>query len=73
MPIYQFKSLHGTDFFIEGDSPSDAYNNLCNREADNGTLWLLHDIYRNRHAVNNQRFVCLVENDYWNPVYMRVV
>ena len=56
MTTYIFASLRGQDFEIEGSSPIDAWNNLCEREKDEGTLWRCFDEYRNKTAVDQFGF-----------------
>lgn len=56
MNTYIFASLRGNDFTSEGKDVSDAYKNLCDKEKDNGSLWKLSDIHRNKTAVEKQGF-----------------
>lgn len=53
---YVFASLRGEDFEVEGVTPLDAWQNLCSREAQNGSLWKTSDKYRNEQAVKLQGF-----------------
>lgn len=56
MKKYLFASLRGDDFEIEGNTPEEAWQNLCEREKDNGSLWKTQDECRNRCAVEKQGF-----------------
>lgn len=70
--IYTFASLRGPDFQIEvpdNTNPAEAYLLLAERERDNGSLWKLHDDYRNRMAVKLEGFRYLDPFDSVSPVY----
>lgn len=62
MNTYIFASLRGSDFIAYGETPEIAYQNLCDEERENGSLWKLFDVHRNQCAVNKQGFSYL-DND----------
>ena len=68
MNKYIFASLRGADFIAYGETPEMAYQNLCDQERENGSLWKLNDRYRNQCAVSNQGFSYLSNNPDW-PAY----
>lgn len=68
--LYRFASLRGPDFESIGTSPKDALCNLLNRIKDDGTVWRMHDEYRNMHAVKEEGYSLMAPDyTYYNPVY----
>lgn len=65
MPKYLIASVRGKDFEAEGNSPEEAWLNLCEAEKDNGSLWRTKDIYRNQKAVKLEGFTWFDAN---NPI-----
>ena len=72
MAKYKFASLRGSDFVIEGDTPQDAWNNLCEREKNNGSLWKTQDRFRNKNAVHKQKFKYLDSKNPTSPAYIEI-
>lgn len=72
MNTYIFASLRGADFTAYGENPEVAYENLCNEERENGSLWKLFDAYRNRCAVEKQGFSLLTPEDFDSPAYKQL-
>lgn len=72
MAKYKFASLRGSDFVIEGDTPQDAWNKLCEREKDNGSLWKTQDLFRNKNAVQKNKYKYLNSKDPNSPAYIEV-
>lgn len=62
MNTYEFASLRGNNFIIDGYTPNDAWNRLVERERDNGSLWKTSDKYCNQAHVNNFGFSFLDNN-----------
>lgn len=56
MNAYFIASVRGNDFLAEGNTPDQAWRNLCDKEKDNGSLWKTSDSYRNKTAVLKQGF-----------------
>ena len=71
MAIYEFASLRGNSFVIEGNDAEGAWKNLCLREKENGSLWKTSDIYCNIAHVNKLGFSFLDENKKM-PAYKRI-
>lgn len=51
MKTFEFASLRGKNFRIQGETVEQAYANLVEREKDEGTLWRLHDIHMVEHCI----------------------
>ena len=65
MPKYLIATVRGKDFEAEGNTPEEAWLNLCKAEKNNGSLWKTKDIYRNQAAVNFEGFTWFDPN---NPI-----
>jgi hypothetical protein len=71
--LYEFQSVRGKNFLVEGDNPQQAWRNLVNREKDNGTLWRCSDSYCNQYAVEHCGFTYLDSDNHYSPVYKEVL
>lgn len=72
MNKYIFASSRGADFEAEGNTPEEAWKNLCKIEINNGSLWKTQDRFRNEKAVMNQGFTPFDRNDFTKPVWKLV-
>lgn len=71
MNAYIFASLRGPDFVAYGETPEIAYQNLCDEERENGSLWKLYDSHRNAMAVKLQGFTRL-DTEFDSPAYKQL-
>lgn len=56
MKKFMIASVRGKDFEIEGTDFANAWQNLCEREKDNGSLWKAMDSHRVKAAVERCGF-----------------
>lgn len=72
MNRYFIASLRGSDFVAEGNTPEEAWENLCEKEKDNGSLWKTGDSHRNKTAVATEGFTFFDPNDPTKGAYKKI-
>lgn len=72
MNTYLIASVRGNDFLAEGNTPDQAWSNLCDKEKDNGSLWKTSDSHRNKTAVLKQGFTFFDASDPSKGAYKKI-